>query len=109
LDCPGTAAVDEGLDKRVDGPLEGGSNEDLFEVVLAFERFGRVGPVTGTGASPDLLENDASQQSANHRTGEADRTVEDLLEGALVNLVAREEHVFWSRPVRQVPPGYIRR
>ena len=57
----------------------GDSNEDLFEVVLAFKRFGRVGPVTGTGASPDLLEDDASQQSANHRTGEADRPVEDPL------------------------------
>src|SRR5450759_1619106 len=78
LECPGTAAVDEGLDKGVDGPLDGGGDEDLFEVVLAFERFGRVGPVTGCGASPDLLEDDASQESAKDRAGEADRTVKDL-------------------------------
>lgn len=39
LECPGTAAVDEGSNKRVDGPLDGGSDEDLLEVVRAFERF----------------------------------------------------------------------
>jgi len=44
LECPGAAAVDEGLDKREDGPLDGGSDKDLLEVVLAFERRGRVGP-----------------------------------------------------------------
>ena len=53
LKCPGTAAVDEGLDQGEDGPLDGGSDEDLFEVVLDFERFRRVGAVTGCGASPD--------------------------------------------------------
>jgi len=53
LECPGTAAVDEGLNKRVDGPLDGGSDEDLLEVVLAFERFRRVGAVTGCGATSD--------------------------------------------------------
>src|SRR5674476_1520640 len=77
LEYPGAAAVDEGLDKGVDGPLDGGSNKDLFEVVLAFERFGRVGPVTGCGASPNLLEDDASQESTKDRAREADRTVKD--------------------------------
>ena len=77
LECPGTAAVDEGLDKRVDGPLDGGSNKDLLKAVLAFERCRRVGPVTGCGASPYLLEDDASQESAKDRAGEAYRTVED--------------------------------
>ena len=52
LECPGTAAVDEGLDKGEDGPLNRGSDEDLLEVVLAFERSRRVGPVTGCGSSP---------------------------------------------------------
>src|SRR5665647_1771121 len=74
LECPGAAAVDEGLDKGEDGPLDGGSDKDLLEVVLAFERCRRVGPVTGCGASPYLLENDAGQEAANHRAGEADRT-----------------------------------
>src|SRR5674476_632788 len=77
LEYPGAAAVDEGLDKGVDGPLDGGSNKDLFEVVLAFKRQGRVGPVTGCGASPYLLEYDASQESTKDRAGEADRTVKD--------------------------------
>src|SRR5664280_1952384 len=77
LESPGTATVDEGLDKRVDGPLECGSNKDLLKAVLAFERCRRVGPVTWCGASPHLLEDDASQESANHRAGEADRTVKD--------------------------------
>src|SRR5664280_2339578 len=77
LESPGTATVDEGLDKRVDGPLDGGSNKDLLEAVLAFERRGRVGLVTWCGASPDLFEDDPSQESAQDRAGEADRTVED--------------------------------
>jgi len=53
LECPGTAAVDEGLDKGEDGPLDGGSDEDLLEVVRAFERFRRVGAVIGCGATSD--------------------------------------------------------
>ena len=40
-------AVDEGLDERVDGPLDGRSDEDRLEVIPAFKRFGRLGPVTG--------------------------------------------------------------
>ena len=39
LECPGTAAVDQGLDKREEVPLDRGSVKDLLEVVLAFERF----------------------------------------------------------------------
>src|SRR5665647_3222440 len=77
LECPGTAAVDEGLDKGEDGPLDRGSDKDFLEVVLAFERRGRVGPVTGCDASPDLLEYDPSQESTKDRAREADRTVKD--------------------------------
>ena len=40
-------AVDEGLDERVKGLLDGRSDEDRLVVALAFKRFGRVGPVTG--------------------------------------------------------------
>jgi len=53
LECPGTAAVDEGSNKRVDGPLDGGSDENLLEVVRAFEGFRRVGAVIGCGATSD--------------------------------------------------------
>src|SRR5450631_1319591 len=66
LECSGAAAVDEGLDQREDGPLDGRSNEDLLEVVLAFERRRGVGLLTGGGPSPDLLEDDLGHETAHY-------------------------------------------
>lgn len=40
LECPGTAAVDEGLDKGEDGPLDGGSDEDLLRSYSLSSAFG---------------------------------------------------------------------
>ena len=66
LECSGAAAVDKGLDKGIDGPLDGRRDEDLLEGVLALERLGRIGLVTGCDASPNLFEDDAGQETAHY-------------------------------------------
>jgi len=49
----GVPDVAEALDERLDGLPGGYGDEDRLEAVPAFKRFGRVGPATGCGASPD--------------------------------------------------------